>query len=758
MLKLHGSNLSIGDDLMIYPDDDPKSNVFYYISQKPRLVFNSDGKPVLDVYAVIPESGKSDNLDSILESGLSLDVDLGVTEEQLTEARKAIVDYYYKGNKEETKIILSPVTLQEGKVYFTMARAGGTPEKKWFISSGNSPSMIGSNRATLGVRVTGEDAKSMIASLTDGAEIGTIIYDLKLVGITPVYKAKLHANMQLVYHHLQEKTKKNYIFKRESIENLVEELQQTNALTIEVEELDPEIKAEAMKSLFDELKSEVIKSFFTDVSLISGKVTISSVVEGISDLVGGLLDVVIPGKSYIRKEVNESQLREITIDLHQKSAKTQPIAPQGNISEIISQNGVNVKDYIRWVRLDELEFKGQPVEIQLSADSLETEFISAVSVICEVLDADTGELVIQQTLVFDGLISEEESSSSSKKKSKVLSQKFRYTRFKNKNYRIRYKADFHFNQKRAEWGLKANLLSTGWVETDNNYIFINPADYYHNAELNLMAPDNTVFDKANKIHVYVDVMSGNELLKTDFRELSKNHDTCNPIKAIASTAKELTYRIKVIFYRSGDDDLTITYDGPVEGGHYPIPNPYEYKWTVELDCIADWNRIKRVAFTAHINDVAQPTPWRYNFTESKTNTNLETNCSTSKVDFDYSFKVYLRDGGEFLESPVFTLKDDDYLEIDADSLKAERHVKVKVKNPDDFAKKGIAVIDVTLTPPGETMQIFKKDGEVKFVYPWKSNESKTYTYSFVAKDSRGRILYRSNQMKDDSDELLLEFS
>ena len=209
MLKLQQS-INVGEhkDLTIFLDDDPKSNVFYYISQKPRLVVNDNGRAALSSYALLPETGTNKNNERVVEAGLSLDVDLSVSDELLDEAKKEIEKLNFGGNNpKKDKIVLSPAPVQDGLVYFVMGQAGNEPDKKWFVSSGFRPSMLGSNRASLAVRASGDQAKNLIATMSQNAMIGTLKYEMNLVGVTPVYKARLYANMQQVYHHIEEKTK-----------------------------------------------------------------------------------------------------------------------------------------------------------------------------------------------------------------------------------------------------------------------------------------------------------------------------------------------------------------------------------------------------------------------------------------------------------------------------------------------------------------------------------------------------------------------
>ena len=87
MLSLSPPFLTLGDVMVFRDDVDPES--FYYICQRPSLARDNDGKPVISVYCVMPESGVRSEED-ILEAGLNLDVDLSVSDEELKEVKKLI--------------------------------------------------------------------------------------------------------------------------------------------------------------------------------------------------------------------------------------------------------------------------------------------------------------------------------------------------------------------------------------------------------------------------------------------------------------------------------------------------------------------------------------------------------------------------------------------------------------------------------------------------------------------------------------------
>lgn len=725
---------------------------------------NGEGKPALSAYAVVPESGVNKNNDSILETCLSIDIDLAITDAELEKAREEIATNF----KREAKT-LSPAPLHKGTVKLVMMQKGdATAEKNknWYVSSGFSPSMVGTNRVSLAVRTTGEDAKQLVAALGNNQIAAMVYYELEVVGITPVYKALMRVDMKRVYHHIDEKTKLNLIFYNKDIEKIVDELEESHALTIEVEEQDPDIKAEAMKSLMNELKSEVTKLFFTEDKLQSDKVTVDKVAEGFTSTFSQMFKSIIPNKTYRRKEVDESVLKTYEINLRQKNAKTIPISPQGQLKEIIDTAGVNIDDYLEWVPIDELEVKGQSVTVRLAANTFESNFIKSVVTYCRVMDADTGEQVKEpMTLAFDGegLLT---GTKEDKDKNKVVDLKmtFTYTRYRDKHYCYEYWSDIYLD---AVPGLLPSPLRTKVRSTESNYIYINPADYYKTFQIDLNLPDQSVLEHANMILARVDVVSdeleGKTVMSKDYK-FDKTDNSHKTLTVITEREMELGYKMDFTYVVPGAKDVTLQVDQPQRSSIFLVPNPFENQWEVDLDCIADWDEVERVVIETRFKDTVQEDPITnlFTFKEDHISEKLSVACSldTEKRTFEYYYHIYRRDGSK-VEGGWIPVENESYVTIDVTALKPERTIKVKLKNPDDFSKHNLKEVKVFFYPPNEDEEeasdyIVKADSVVTFTYPWKKGDSKVYTYKFTAKDKNGNKVFQGSKTKDDSDELLLE--
>ena len=748
MLNLQPPYLDI-NNLRIYTDDkDP--DVFYYVNQKPRLCFTDDGKPALSVYAVVPESGVGKANDSILEMGLSIDVDLRVTEVEEEAARLAI-----SKNFNRTAKTLSPAPLHKGVVTFSMAQNQGTGDTKdWYVRSGFSPSMIGTNRASIALRATGEDAKRLVAVLSENQGVATITYDLEVVGITPVYNAHLKADMGLVYHHVNERTKHSYTFYNKDVEKIVDDLKETNALVIEIEEQDPDIKAEAMRTMMNELKTQVVQQFFTKQELMDGSSTEDKISNGVGAFFKGLVQSIIPNYAYKKREVDQSLLKTYEINLNQKNAKTTPISPQSQLKDIIDDAGIDINNYLAWVLLDDLEVKGETVTINLEANTFEGNLIKSVVTYCRVIDEATDQQIKEpETLAFDSTDFVEK---------KKLSKSFTYTRYRDKHYRYEYWSNIYLD---SEPGFLPSPLVTKVVSSESNYININTSDYYKTFDIDLLLPDLSVFDRANmvlaRVKVYSNEFGEKPVVSKDFI-IDKQNSGSKRLSVITEREMNLYYKIDFTYVIPNSKDLTLSVKD--SESIFLVPNPFEKRWQTELECLADWTEVDKVIVDTRFCDALQEDPITnsFSFTDENPSATLNVACSldTPAQKFEYYYRVYKKDGSK-VEGGWIPVEEEKRVSIDVFDLKPERTIQVRLKNPNDFKKNDIGEVKVSFFPTkdAEAMVglIVSAEGMVEFKYPWEKGDSKVYYYKFTAKDRDRSTVFQCKKTAADSDQLLLEF-
>ena len=92
MLSLQPPFISL-DGLTLFRDD-VDDRTFYYVSNTPSLVLTDDGKAAISAYAILPKSGVGGDKENIQEAGISFDVELGVSDQQLAAAAEKIEDAF----------------------------------------------------------------------------------------------------------------------------------------------------------------------------------------------------------------------------------------------------------------------------------------------------------------------------------------------------------------------------------------------------------------------------------------------------------------------------------------------------------------------------------------------------------------------------------------------------------------------------------------------------------------------------------------
>lgn len=669
MLSLKPPFLQIGN-LMIFSDD-TDNRTFYYQSQRPSIARNKEGKPKISAYAILPESGSGSGGDSISEAGLSLDVDLSVSMEDLELAKKAITKEYGRSPK-----ILAPAPLNDGKARFIMAQAGDESEpSKWFVTSEVRPSMSGTNNTSIVARAKGDDAKLMVAAANSGDIPAGIFYELSIIGITPVYHAHLEADMSMIYHHFDSSIKINNLFSNTEISKVLDRMMEDRTIDIEIEELDPDIKAEAMKSLFDELNRKVIDTLFEPVSLLSIKESTS---QKIGNGISSVLRSIIPGGHFTRRELDETQLKTITLDLSQKNAKIYKVYPQALLSSMVEDAEVDLQSTISWIKLDDVPFFSQDVTVRIASDTFSNSNINTVSVYCRVVNADTGRQVKDfECMTFDSSNNE-------------MASEFSFIRQRGVKYHYEYKVVMYLN---SGYNMISGKKETAWRSEESPYIYINPADYYKNVELDVNIGDTTVFDYATMIQADISAIektSGESVLSTTII-FSKDNMEHRHFVIVAGSELDIAYDIALTYFLPGAEDLSVKHSN-IENSFFFIANPFENRWAVDLICKADWEKIDRVYLSTRIFDVGRPDPIENHFLFNSENQgarlNAACNLETKSKVFEYKANVIYKDGPKVIAG-WYPHKGDPVLVIDADSLKSESIIRFNVVSCPNFEIKDI---------------------------------------------------------------------
>jgi|LSQX01.1.fsa_nt_gb hypothetical protein len=695
--------------------DDCNPETYYYICLQPSLCLDENGDPALSAYAILPESGVGVQNESIIEASLMMDIDLKPTKEELILAENAIKEKF--GKKPE---ILAPAPLYSGKVYLIMAQAGEEPDpEKWFVTSGVKPSLFGNNRASLIVKASGRDAKYLIAALDADSVPASIHYELELIGIAPVFKASMVAHWEKIYHHFDNFEHLNLIFYHDQISKAIDELTETSAIDIRIEELDPDIKAEAMKNLLNELKSEVIQKLFKPAS--SPLSAAKNREEKIGNAATRIVSAIIPGMYYMRRTVDEKQLVTTTIDLAQRNAKKYPFFPQSLLSSLINSVG-GVSDKIKWIRLDEIPFIDQRVEIRLSADTFTSSNIKSVVVDCIVFNETTEKKVTQKSVVFDS--------------NNALQNHLNFTRQKNNKYRYDYKVAMFMVTGSNKLPGKMEL---NWNSVENPYIYVNPAEYFETHEIDINLDDTSIFNQTHLIQVDVDVKDAADsemVLQRSylFNQIDKEHKV---LSVVANKSTPLRFDLKITYFLAESKEH-IAYFENAKGNFFFIPNPFENKWSVELICNADWEKTNKIILETRVYDaeLADPLFNKFTFYPDLNEQQLSVACSldTPKEKIEYRV-TRLTENSEIIQGP-WLIHEGPILVI-TDRLKSERIIRATIVKSPDFVKKEIKKVNIEfryedlnngINIQSERLLFQNRDDIVEFKHPMPDFNKKDYIY------------------------------
>lgn len=743
MLSLNPPYFTTGN-LVIFRDDQI-DNCFYYACMLPRISRDKEGNPAILAYAILPESGSAANPENILEFGMNADIDLGLTELELEEARKEVQKQFGVNPK-----LFIPAPVHSGKVRFAMAQAGEEPDHdKWFVTSEVTPSLFGDNRASFAVRTSGPDAKKMLAATGQGAVSACVYYELNLTGITPVYEARMVAKMSTVYNRLKERSKTNYIFYTEEVEKLVEELHQEKAFEVEIRELDPDIKATALNSLLGELKKMVIAKFFEPAVLLTDTRSDSgNKGSGLLESIGGFFKSLIPGKQVFKSTLDIREDDVFTIDLHQNSVKTIPFCASGSLQHLIDAAGIDMSEKIVWVKEDDLPFFSQPVSIRIAADTFTSSNIVDLHVSCRVIDLDTGEEAMGET------------SRSFSEKQEDTAWDLNFTRQKGHSYGYEYRAEMFM---KTDSNLLPATLDTGWKRSSNSFLYINPAEHYKSFNLDLVLNDLTVFDVANSILADVNVVndeSGEVVFQKQFL-LSKNDYSHKQLSVVTDRALKLKYKVGLTYDVIGAPEHPRVVEGEGEG-FFIIPNPFENRWSVDLFCSVDWEKYPMAYLDVRIPGMEgrQPT---FDFASDRPRNRLNAAVDVDVPDraFDYQVTLYSPQTGPVISgwhshdgSPI--------LHIDSASIRSERVYRFRISKPAEWKREGIGKVLVSFEYTDQdgtriepvTKTIDDPAKVLTFICP----REVTPSYRLLLRDEMDGTLCMTGLLEASSDEIGIEVS
>ena len=674
MLSLKPPFLQAGKDLVIFRDDEDAS-CFYYLNQQPHLSSDSQGKPVISGYSILPGSGTYPQ-DAFPEVGISLQVDLEPGQNQLESAEQCIREAWNITPKR-----LVPAPFHSGKVRFLVAQTGkdGTASDRWMVTSEVIPSMVGNNSASLVIRANGLEAELLMASVRTGAVAATVSYEMEITGMTPVYHARIEAKMHRIYEKFRAYKKEDFLFYRKEVEEVISRLEQGKDIVVTVEETDPVIKAEAMSALFDLLMKHILDVLFEPVTVqpvqqVSSPGPLRSLLDGVA----GLVQSLAPGYCTLRSSIAENVAENWFVDLNQRSAKTMPVCSNAPLAELIAMAGVDPTGLIEPIILDQLPVFRQMLNVRVSPHTFENSNIDSLVVQCRVRDLDTGETVMNpQSKAFTG---------------DQLAWDLPFNRRKDHRYAYEYQVVMHVADTGADLiDTEVPLTGDGWKQATSSYIDINPADFCRNLSLDLNISDFTVFDSVGMIRADVDVIpkdGGESLFHKPFVFTEAEKESAHKkLNLLVKRDMQLKFRIRLSYDLFGQEPVRLDSDAE-EGSLFIIPNPFVNRWHVDLYCDADWETVRKVKLDIRIADPSRPRTISEHFTfdrdhEEDTLYAAVGPGATPRV-FEYLVTRFGSDGN--VSAGWYRHGDTPNLFINASLLVPEKVVRFRIEDPDTLER------------------------------------------------------------------------
>lgn len=716
-------------DLIIF-EDDSDEGIFYYISQSPVISFDENKSPLISAYAILPESGTVSVKDRILEAGLYVDVELSISDKDLDLAKKRIQEQTGKKIKR-----LLPAPINGGELHFIVAnKVKEEGNEQCYYSF--KPSLVGKNKGVVFVKSRGYEAELLIASASSDFISASIFYELELIGMSPVYHASITADSRMIYDYFEKYNKNDYLFYSEEVDNIIENLEKQNLLSVKIEETDPRIKAESMSLLLEELKETILETFFVcDFSDVKNN---KSLVDANKKGILGILGLSIPGVKLSRKRIKRNELKEICIDLSQSNAKTYKIYPQSSLKSMLDYSKVDLSDRISWIKLDDLPYYNQNVHIRLDADIFSRANIQTVLVYCSVINSETKGVICSKNFPFN-------------KSSQLYSKDFNYTREKGVKYLHLYKADIYMERELYKLPKKIEI---DWQESESPFLYINPSDFYKESEVNLILKDKSVFNFSDMIQLELSLSSGESYIANDTLLFKKEDCSDKRISFWGEQNLPLTYDVTIIYFLSGGKKHLAEYRN-LGDRFFFIPNPFGAEWEVELLCNADWVNINKVFLDTKIIDPDRETPIfnHFTFTEDFISSKLEAFCSadTPEKSFEYKISVLYKDYTK-KEAGWYSHSKSHVLVLDINNMKSEKVIRA-ILDREVILPNHISYVKVFLKYSDNKENFITNHKILSFDNPiseYVLPSDFEYSYRFMAYDSDGLCCYKSKwQVSED---------
>ncbi len=578
------------NDMVVYRDS-ADAETFYWLKGVPGLVRHAD-EPAFWASVFLPPTDTGDDPEAVTRTTVSCDIELTLSADQITRLEDEIQRRWGRRARR-----LSPVPLSSGRTSLVLGTTAPTGESTdLFVHTGHPPALVAGNRAAFAVAAEGREARILAGSLLAGHLAAVVSYHLEYPGIAPAFQARMQVDWSAVYSKLRDVHRENFIFVSEEIDSTIESLKQTQAVQVEILELDPDGAGAATQALFDQLREQVMQRLF-ESPLQIGQVPVE---ERISAGVRDILSSLIPGRHHLLRRREQIAQESTTIDLREQRVRTYGFHAQSTLAGLAA-GFPNLRERIGFVNLGMLPQRLEEIRVELAAGS-EGYGVRFAEVEVEVTSPDSEETVLQTTKILRPNEPEP-----------IL---LHYRRPGEQEPETRYRVKIHLDPERSPSGRE--VLMCDWRPLIGDRIWLHPEEWLDIATLRVLVDDASLFRLPARLNVEVETLSQPTTgppRKTNLELSAEQTEARHTV--VVDEGGEVRFRVREVFQPQGDPDF-IRDIGELPPGDHRVMNPFGQSWQMRVMAAADWSATQILFAEFRVWDVERELFLRdeYSFSQS----------------------------------------------------------------------------------------------------------------------------------------------
>ncbi|MCD9018162.1 hypothetical protein [Parachryseolinea silvisoli] len=254
---------------------------------------------------------------------------------------------------------------------------GESPFTARVITSGSAPFLPGS-KAAIAAHLPPEGATLLWESFSSATSDVSVVVEGYFRAKIKAYKARVNADLELVYNHFSSFKNKQSGFSRQQASHVLDSLCQTGAITIDVADMTAglDVKSEVYQNILNIITERVLDTMF-DVNTGWAKAPATTTAAQPSDLkeryqrgafvrffVGDGTQQYIPDDQLVLKSKKEIRSFHFTLDMTQSTVIKVPVYSAGNIRGFYDAFKDD-KRYFRIVDMNDPDFQQRDIHFQI---------------------------------------------------------------------------------------------------------------------------------------------------------------------------------------------------------------------------------------------------------------------------------------------------------------------------------------------------------------------------------------------------------